>query len=71
MQTITIEVSDTKTLKLIEDLESLNLIKIIKDKLPSTGKKLSDILSGSISPEEADAMNLELSKMRNEWERGI
>jgi hypothetical protein len=70
METITIKVKDSKVLKLIHDLEALNLIQVLIT-LPEkkVATKLSDILSGSISSEQADKLQTELKQMRNEWQR--
>ena len=70
METLTIKIRDNKALKLILDLESLNLIQVIKtssSKKPS--QKLSEIMTGSISQEQADLMHEELKKNRSEWDR--
>ena len=70
METITIKIRDNKALKLIQDLESLNLIQVIKtssSKKPS--QKLSDMMAGSISQKQADLMHEELKKNRSEWDR--
>ncbi len=71
MQTITIEINNDKALKLIEELEALNLIRIIRNNETTSGKKLSDRLVGSISQEQADRMMKELEQMRSEWDRDI
>ena len=71
MEKITIELKDSKARKLIESLEALNLLKIVKDKKKTKGKKLSERLAGSISTVEAKKMHDELEQVRNEWERGI
>jgi hypothetical protein len=71
MNTLTIKIRDSKTLKLIRDLESLNLIQVISDTDKKPAKKLSELLSGSISEQQADSMHEELKKMRDEWERNI
>jgi hypothetical protein len=71
MDTITIKIKDSKALKLIEDLESLNLIQVIKKKTQKPLEKLSSAMTGSISKEQADSMQKELKQMRNEWERDI
>jgi hypothetical protein len=71
MDTLTIKIRDSKALKLIHDLESLNLIQVISENGKKPTKKLSEILSGSISEQQADSMHKELQKMRNEWERNI
>ena len=69
METLTIKIKDNKALKLIHDLEDLNLIQVIGSDLKKNTAKLSDILNGSISKEQADNMQKELKQMRNEWER--
>lgn len=47
MKTITIKINNDKALKLLEDLEALNLIQIIK-KSVSNNKKLSEKFAGSL-----------------------
>jgi len=69
METLTIKIKDIKALKLIHDLEDLNLIQVINPVVKKSKAKLSEILSGSISPEQADNMQTELKQMRAEWER--
>ena len=72
MQTITIKINNTHALKLLEELEALNLIEVIKRTVTKdSSAKLSDRLWGSISSEEADKMRNELIEMRNEWDRDI
>ena len=69
METLTIKIKDSKALKLIHDLEDLNLIQVITPAVKESATKLSSILSGSISQEQADNMQKELKQMRSEWER--
>jgi len=69
METLTIKIKDSKALKLIHDLEDLNLIQVITPAVKKSATKLSSILSGSISQEQADNMQKELKQMRSEWER--
>ncbi|MDB4921141.1 hypothetical protein [Mucilaginibacter sp.] len=69
METLTIKIRDNKALKLIHDLEDLNLIQVIGSSEKKTTAKLSDILNGSISTEQANNMQKELKQMRDEWER--
>ena len=72
MQTVTIKINNAHALKLLEELEALNLIEVIKRTVAKEKKaKLSDKLWGSISTEEADTMRKELIEMRNEWQRDI
>ena len=69
METITIKVKDANGLKLIRNLEALDVLEVIKPEKTQPGPKLSERLIGSVSPEQAEAMHKELQKMRNEWER--
>jgi hypothetical protein len=72
MQTVTIKINNNLALKLLEDLEALNLIQVIKQTVAKDkGKKFSERLAGSISSEQANSMRNELKEMRNEWERDI
>jgi hypothetical protein len=66
MDTLTIKIRDSKTLKLIRDLESLNLIQVINSTLQKPAKKLSSEMEGSISEEQANSMQKELKHLRNE-----
>jgi hypothetical protein len=70
--TITIKVNNASALKLLENLESLNLIEVIKKSILTTkNKKISEKLSGSITTKQANLMRKELDQMRNEWNRNI
>lgn len=72
METLTIELKKAKGMALLEDLEALDIIKIIRKKTPPKPPgKLSDMFRGSITAEEADKFNEYVKKSRNEWERNI
>ncbi len=71
MQTLTISIIDAKALRLIEDLESLNLIRVLKRDKDQPKQKLSERLYGSLSKEQVEMMHKELLQMRNEWDRGL
>ena len=72
MQTTTIKINNSKAAKLIEDLEALNLIQIVKSNaVKQKSKKLSERLSGSITSTQAALMRKEVKQMRSEWERNI
>jgi hypothetical protein len=47
MKTVTIHIKDAKALKLLEDLEGLNLIQIVDHK-PDSSQKLSERFAGSL-----------------------
>ena len=70
--TVTIKLNNRKAIKLLEDLESLEIIEIIKNTLtPSKGKSLSNKLIGSISDKREKELLEELDQMRSEWNRDI
>jgi hypothetical protein len=70
MTQLTIEIKDSKTLKLIEDLADLKLIRVLKAKAKEGERKLSDRLAGTLTLSQAKELDRELKKMRKEWERG-
>ena len=67
MQILTINIKDSKVLKLIHDLEDLDLIQIVDITEMKPQTNLSELLRGSISIEDADIMQKELNQMRKEW----
>ena len=71
MAIVRIETKDDKALQLIEQLEAMNLIRILREEKQRPEKKLSERMMGSISEEEAEKMRTALEKMRAEWERDI
>jgi hypothetical protein len=66
MEVSTIKIKDNKALKLIHDLENLNLIQVISTDFKNSKPKLYDLLKGSITKEQADNMHKELRQMRGE-----
>jgi hypothetical protein len=72
METVTIELKKDKSMALLEDLEALDIIKIIRKKTPPKPPgKLSDMFRGSISIEEGEALKKHSQQIRDEWERDI
>jgi hypothetical protein len=71
METLTIKIKDSNALKLIHDLEAMNILEVVSPEKKKSGVKLSERLSGSISAEQAEIMHKELQQMRSEWERDI
>lgn len=71
MQTITIRVNNPHAFRLIEELEALQLIEVVRKSVPPYKRKLSERLAGSITSEQADRMRKELQQSRDEWERNI
>ncbi|MHB1177045.1 MAG: hypothetical protein ACYCZO_01800 [Daejeonella sp.] len=69
MDTLTIKIRNNKAIKLIEDLEALDLIRVISSTVQKPAGKLSALLAGSITEAEADNMQSQLKQMRDEWQR--
>jgi hypothetical protein len=72
MDTLTIELKDRQTLKLLENLEDMHLLAIVRryKKVKST-VKISERLAGSVTSAQAEIMYQELEQMRGEWDRNI
>jgi len=66
MDTLIIELTNHKAYKLIKELEELHLIKVIKKQT-----KLSLLRNKVKSPMESAAIDEQLDKLRNEWQRDI
>jgi hypothetical protein len=72
MNTLTIELKDRQTLRLLENLEDMNLLAIVRShKKAKSSVKLSERLAGSVTPAQAEIMYRELEQMRGEWDRDI
>ena len=71
MQTLTIDVESPQAIRLLEDLEALNLIRVVSRSSKSVGVKISEKFYSSISDVEAEKMREELREARNEREQGI
>jgi hypothetical protein len=71
MKQVTIEINNSKAMRLIENLADLKLITLLKTAKKPVAQKLSDRLEGSITASQAKKMQIELKKMRKEWERDI
>jgi len=69
MQTLLVEVKDQAGLKILQDLEQANIIRLIPAEKENKPQKLSARLRGSISKETAQQMQAELEQMRGEWQQ--
>jgi hypothetical protein len=65
--TILIEVTNQKALRLIHELEELNLIKVLTKEVPNSNKKISDKYKGVFTLDDANSFNEHTQQMRNEW----
>jgi HAMP domain-containing protein len=69
MKTITIEIKNELALSLLQNLESMDILRIIDDKSNKENQKLSERFAGCLSKERTEELQKELTQMRKEWER--
>jgi hypothetical protein len=70
--TVTIKINNSKAMKLLESLEAMNLIEILKRTVSKSKKvNVGEKLIGCISAENEEAALNEVKLMREEWERDI
>ena len=66
METVLVQINNIKAYKLLEDLEELNIIKVLKKSiLPQ--QKLSEKYAGKLPMEVADELQDYVTQSRNEW----
>ena len=70
METLTIQIIDSKALKLLQDLENLDILKILIREV-KTHQKLSDKYGGKLPSEIADELQQHLTQSRSEWNNVI
>ena len=66
MDTILIQINNSKAYKLLEDLEDLQIIKVLKKGIQPQ-QKLSDKYAGKLPSEVADELQIYVNQSRNEW----
>lgn len=67
MDTMLIQVTNQKAVRLLQELEELHLIKVIKENISADKPKLSDKYRGILSKEEGGKLNEHIKQMRSEW----
>jgi hypothetical protein len=70
MDTVLIQLTTPKTMKLLLELEELNLLRVLKKNI-SSDTKLSDKYAGKLSAVIADDLQKHIEQSRNEWESNI
>ncbi len=70
METVLIQINNSKAHKLLDDLEDLNIIKVL-EKTNTTQQKLSDKYLGSLSSDVADQLQQHILQSRNEWNSNL
>jgi len=66
METVLIQINNNKAYKLLEDLEDLHIIKVLK-KSTQPNQKLSEKYAGKLPSAIADELQNYVSQSRNEW----
>ena len=67
METVLVQINDKKAYKLLEDLEDLHILKVLKKSiLPQ--QKLSEKYKGVFSEEDAKNFNEHTQTMHKEWD---
>lgn len=70
MDTLVIQLTHEKALKLLLDLEDLRLIRVLKKNIAG-GEKLSDKYAGKLPVEIGAELEQHIEQSRSEWERNI
>lgn len=65
--TMLIQITNQKALRLLHELEELDLIKVLKKNLTPVKLKLSEKYKGVFSKEDAKSFDEHTQTMRGEW----
>lgn len=69
MQTITIDIINNKALRLLQDLELLQLIRMRREKNPpATTTDWADKYKGAMTKQPLTDIDSQLNELRNGWE---
>jgi hypothetical protein len=66
METVLIQINNNKAYRLLEDLEDLHLIKVLKKSIQPQ-QKLSEKYAGKLPSDIADQLQDYVTQSRNEW----
>jgi hypothetical protein len=66
METVLVQINDSKAYKLLEDLEDMHIIKLLKKSVQPT-QKLSEKYAGKLPSAIADELQDYVAQSRNEW----
>ena len=72
MDTVLVQINNNKAYKLLEDLEGLQIIKVLKKSIGSK-QKISEKFGGklNLTDKEYNEFQQHLKDARNEWERNF
>jgi hypothetical protein len=66
METVLVQINNSKAYRLLENLEDLNIIKVLKKSIQSK-EKLSEKYAGKLPSDLANELNDFVTQSRNEW----
>ncbi len=70
METVLIQINNSKAYKLLEDLEDLQILKVLNKSIVPQ-QKLSEKYIGVFSKEDAKSFNNHTQTMRKEWDNTL
>lgn len=66
--TLQVQIKQQIAYKFLQDLEELDVLKVLREPTKSTEVKLSDKLRGAFTKEDADSFMKHINEVRNEWD---
>lgn len=66
MQTVLVQIHNSKAYRILEDLESMGIIKVVNQS-PEPKQKLSEKYAGKLSSDAADELQKYVIQSRAEW----
>ncbi len=66
METVLIQINNTKAYRLLEDLEDLHILKVLKKSIMPQ-QNLSEKYAGKLPSDIADELQNYVTQSRNEW----
>lgn len=67
METVLVQIKNNKAYKLLENLEELHILKVLKKSIHHTTPKLSEKYAGKIPAEIADELQDYVTQSREQW----
>lgn len=68
MQTVTIDIINNKAIRLLQDLELLQLIRVRREQQPQTATDWAAQYKGAMTKQPLTDVDNQLNELRNEWE---
>ncbi|HAQ19316.1 MAG TPA: hypothetical protein DCR40_08815 [Prolixibacteraceae bacterium] len=69
MKTVTVEIKNEIAMSFLQNLESMNILRVVENNISPVKQNLSDRFAGCLPKERVDELQNELIQMRSEWER--